>query len=221
MIVAIAGGHGKIAQRLTRRLVGAGHGVRGLIRNPDHADDLRALGAEPVVCDLEAAQPAEVASAVGDAAAIVFAAGAGPGSGAARKDTMDHGGAAKLIAAARATGIERYLMVSSIGAGDPPAPGGDEDDVFAAYLRAKARADADLQESGLAYTIVRPGRLTDAPGSGRVQLGEHLPGGSISRDDVAHLLAAALGEPATVGRTFDAVAGDAPIDDALSGLAAS
>ena len=155
--VAIAGAHGKIAMLLGEMLVRRGDIVWGLIRNPDHEADLQAIGVEPVVCDLESDH--DVTEAVGGAESVVFAAGAGPGSGAARKRTMDLGGALKLIDAARAKGIRRYVMVSAMGAADPPAEGGD---VFAEYLRAKAEADEALRASGLEYTIVRPGRLTDA-----------------------------------------------------------
>ena len=211
--IAIAGGHGKIALRLTRLLVDAGDEVVSLIRNPDHDGDVREVGGEPVACDLEAASPADLAAAIEGADAVVFAAGAGPGSGEARKETMDHGGAAKLIEAAKAAGIGRYLMVSSVGA-DPDAEG----DGFAVYLRAKGRADADLAASGLDFTIVRPGRLTDDPGSGRVELGEDVQRAEIPRDDVAAVLAACLREPGTIGRTFVVVSGETPVDEAVRAL---
>jgi uncharacterized protein YbjT (DUF2867 family) len=212
MTVAIAGGHGQIALRLTKLLSERGDEVISLIRNPDHAGDVREAGGEPVVCDLESAGNREIGDAIEGVDAVVFAAGAGPGSGSERKDTMDYGGAAKLIAAARARGISRYVMVSSMGA-DPNHEG---DDTFAVYLRAKGKADAELEASGLDYTIVRPGRLTDDPGSGRVRLEEEVPRGAVSRDDVAAVLAAALREPATVGRTLGLVGGDTPIEEAVS-----
>lgn len=212
MRVAIAGGHGEIGMRLTRLLSERGDDVLSLIRNPDHADDVRAAGAEPVLCDLEQAGNREVADAVDDADAIVFAAGAGPGSGPERKETMDYGGAAKLMAVARTRGIRRYVMVGSMGA-DPNAEG---EDTFAVYLRAKGKADAELRDSGLDYTIVRPGSLTDDPGSGTVKLGEQTGRGSVSRDDVAAVLAAVLQEPATIGKTFELIEGETPVDEAVS-----
>lgn len=214
LIVAIAGGHGQIALLLSRLLSGHGHQVRGLIRNPAHEEDLHAAGAEPVLCDLESG--GDVAAAVRGADAVVFAAGAGPGSGAARKWTVDHGGAVRLIEAAAANGIERYVMVSAMGAADPPAEGGD---VFGEYLRAKAAADRDLAASGLAYTIVRPGRLTDGPGTGRVRIGEDLGPGEVPREDVAAVLAAALEGDAARGRTFDLISGEEPVPEALAALA--
>src|ERR687892_294436 len=101
MDVVVVGGHGKIGLRLLRLLAERGDRARGLIRNPDHAAELEAAGAEAVVCDLEA-DDADVAGAVAGADAIVFSAGAGAGSGAERKQTMDLGGAVKLIEAAKA-----------------------------------------------------------------------------------------------------------------------
>ena len=213
MLVAIAGGHGKIALSLTRLLSAGNDRVIGLIRDPAQSEEVRAAGAEPVVCDLEG--ECDLAEALGDAEAVVFAAGAGPGSGEARKRTMDLGGALKLIEAARAKGADRYLMVSAMGAADPPAEGGE---VFGEYLRAKAEADRALRESDLKFTIVRPGGLTDEPGGGRIAVGERLEGGSISRDDVAAVLVAVLRSPGTIGKSFDVIAGETPIDEALAAL---
>jgi uncharacterized protein YbjT (DUF2867 family) len=214
MDVVVVGGHGKIGRRLLRLLAERGDRARGLIRNPDHAADLEAVGAEPVLCDLEV-DDADVARAVAGADAIVFSAGAGPGSGAERKQTVDLGGALKSIEAARASGVERFVIVSSMGADSPP-PG---DEVFAVYLRAKADADRAVADSGLDYTIVRPGRLTDEQGTGRIEAAEHLGRrGQIPRDDVAAALLATLDEPATVGKTFEVLSGDREIAAALRAL---
>jgi uncharacterized protein YbjT (DUF2867 family) len=213
MDVAIAGGHGKIGLRLGALLSRHGDRVRGLIRNSSQADDLRRAGVEPVVCDLEG--EADVAEALKGADAVVFAAGAGPGSGAERKRTMDLGGALRLIEAAKAVGARRYLMVSAMGAADPPREGGD---VFGEYLRAKSEADRALQASGLDYTIVRPGGLTDDPGEGRISIGERLGRGEVSRDDVAATLAAVLTAPNAIGATFELLAGDVPIEEAVAQL---
>jgi uncharacterized protein YbjT (DUF2867 family) len=210
--VAIAGGHGQIALRLTRLLSGRGDEVLSLIRNPDHAEDVRQAGGEALVCDLEAASADEVAALIGSADAVVFAAGAGPGSGPARKETMDYGGAVKLIRAAKAAGIARYVMVSAMGA-DPDAAGGD---TFSAYLRAKGLADAELAASGLDHTILRPGGLTDDPGTGRVRLGAQVPSGQVPRDDVAAVLAELLRAPATVGSNLALTSGDRPVAEAVA-----
>ena len=144
----------------------------------------------------------------------MFAAGAGPGSGPARKETMDYGGAVKLIAAAKQAGIRRYVIVSSMGA-DPNAPG---DDTFSAYLRAKGRADDAVRASGLDATVVRPGGLTNEAGTGRVNLGENLQRGQVPRDDVAAVLAAVLTAPNTIGRTVDLIGGDTPISEAVNAI---
>jgi uncharacterized protein YbjT (DUF2867 family) len=215
MDVVIAGGHGKIALRLAPLLQARGDRVRALIRNPGHAGDVRAAGAEPVVCDLEHAGEDEVAQAIAGADAVVFAAGAGPGSGPERKWTMDHGGAVKLAAAARAAGATRYVMVSSMGA-DPEAD--DSDGGFGVYLKAKGRADADVLASGLDVTIVRPGGLTDDPGTGRVRLAPSVPRGRVPRDDVAAVLAAVLEAPSTVGVTVELVGGETPVAEAVAAL---
>jgi uncharacterized protein YbjT (DUF2867 family) len=212
--VAIAGGHGQIALRLARLLSARGEEVVALIRNPDHADDVSRAGAEPAVVDLEHASEDDVAQAIAGSDAVVFAAGAGPGSGSARKETMDYGGAVKLIAAAKQAGVDRYVIVSSMGA-DPDAPG---DDTFGVYLRAKGRADDAVRASGLDATVVRPGGLTNEPGTGLVNLGENLPSGQVPRDDVAAVLAAVLDSPNTIGRTVDLIAGATPVAEAVQAI---
>jgi uncharacterized protein YbjT (DUF2867 family) len=210
--IAIAGGHGKIAMLLGGLLAARGDTVRGLIRKPEQQADLHAAGIEPVLCDLEGDD--DVAAAIRGADAVVFAAGAGPGSGEARKSTMDLGGAVKLIEAAKVKGIARYLMVSAIGAADPPVGG----DVYGAYLRAKALADDALRASGLDFTIVRPGGLTDDPGTGLVQIADDTGRGQVPRADVAAVLLACLDAPGTIGKTFDLISGTTPIADALAAL---
>jgi uncharacterized protein YbjT (DUF2867 family) len=212
MDVVIAGGHGQIALRLARLLSARGDRVRALIRNPAHTGDVEEAGAEAVVFDLEGSD--DLTRVVAGADAVVFAAGAGPGSGPERKRTVDLGGAVKLIDAARAAGVRRYVMVSSIGA-DDPAGGGE---AMRPYLEAKAEADAALAASGLDFTIVRPGPLTDDPGTGSVRVGEDVGRAAVTRDDVAAVLASVLDEPRTVGRTFVLVGGDTPIATALSQL---
>jgi uncharacterized protein YbjT (DUF2867 family) len=212
--VVIAGGHGQIALRLARLLAERGERVRALIRNPDHEADVAATGAEPVLFDLEERSSSELADVVAGADAAVFAAGAGPGSGAERKRTVDLGAAVKLIEAARASGVRRYVIVSSIGADDPA--GGAE--AMRPYLEAKAEADAAVAQSGLDWTIVRPGALTNEPGTARVAVGERLARAEVTRDDVAAVLVGVLDDPGTVGRTFVVVNGETPILDALRRL---
>jgi nucleoside-diphosphate-sugar epimerase len=209
MDVLVAGGHGQIARRLLRLLAQHGHTARGLIRNPDHAADLESDGAHPVLCDLE---HDDVRPHVGGADAIVFAAGAGPGSGAARKRTLDLGGAVKCIEAAQELGVERFLIVSSMGTTseiDPDSPMGP-------YLLAKRDADQALRDSGLRWTIVRPGGLTNDPGTGSVALAPRLEFGQITRDDVAAVLYACLEAENTVHGAFDLLNGPDPIELAVS-----
>jgi uncharacterized protein YbjT (DUF2867 family) len=212
MDVLVAGGHGQIAQRLLRLLAAEGHTGRGLIRNPDHAADLEKLGATPVLCDLENEDPRPH---VGAAEAIVFAAGAGPGSGPARKRTVDLGAAVKLIDAAKELDVKRYLIVSSIGAHNPSAGAGP----MRPYLEAKAEADEALRESGLDWTIVRPGSLTNDPGTGMVDVSTSMGRrGSVTRDDVALVMLECLQAPNTIGKQFELFGGDVPAREAVQAL---
>jgi nucleoside-diphosphate-sugar epimerase len=215
MRVVIAGGHGKIALILERLLAQRGDSVAGIIRNPDHAADLEAGGAEALVVDLENASVDEVSTHLATADAVVFAAGAGPGSGAARKQTVDRDAAVLLADAAEAAKVSRYVMVSSMGA-DAEAPDDAGNPVFVAYLRAKGAADDNVRaRKALQSTIVRPGLLTNDPGTGRVTIADHTGHESIPREDVAAVLLAVLDTPGTAGQTFEVVSGDTPIADAV------
>jgi uncharacterized protein YbjT (DUF2867 family) len=215
MRVVIAGGHGQIALHLERLLAARGDVPVGIIRNPDHATDLLKIDAVPVILDLEHSTVDQVADALTGADAVVFAAGAGPGSGAARKETVDRDAAILLADAAEAAGIRRYVMVSAYSA-DSYDPNSAE--VFQVYLRAKAQADADLRGRDLDWTVVRPGSLTNSPATGRVSLGESIGGGSISREDVAQVLLHVLDSPLTAARQFQVIGGSTPIADAVTEL---
>ncbi len=215
MRVVIAGGHGKIALITERLLSARGDSVVGLIRNPDHADELRVAGAEPIVVDLENTTNGVVSTHLRGADAVIFAAGAGPGSGAARKETVDRDAAILLADAAEAAGVSRYVMVSAMGA-DVDAPDDAGDDVFVTYLRAKGAADDIIRSrASLSATIVRPGLLTDEPGTGQVAIAERTGRGSIPRADVAAVLVAVLDAPQTAGTTFDVISGEIEIADAV------
>jgi uncharacterized protein YbjT (DUF2867 family) len=219
MRIVIAGGHGQIALRLSRLLHAQGDEPVGLIRRAEHADDVRDAGAIPVQLDLESAGVAEVAEAVKGAEAVVFAAGAGPGSGAARKDTVDRAAAVLLADATQAAGVRRYVMVSSMGADANSAY--DADAVFRAYLRAKGAADDDVRaRPDLDWTVLRPGSLRNEPGTGRVLLAEKTGLGSIPRDDVAAVLAAVLATPGTAGHTLELIAGNTAVPEAVAAVAA-
>ncbi|MEW2133489.1 SDR family oxidoreductase [Streptomyces sp. NPDC005435] len=216
MRIVIAGGHGQIALRLERLLAARGDEVAGIIRDPGQAEDLRAAGAEPVVLDLESASLEEVAACLRGADAAVFAAGAGPGSGTARKETVDRGAAVLFADAAVRAGVRRFLVVSSMGA--DPAHAGDE--VFDVYLRAKGAADAYVtRQEALDWTVLRPGSLTDEPGTGLVNLAAHTGRGPVPRDDVAAVLAELVESSATAGLTLELIAGSTPVAVAVKAVA--
>ena len=208
MKIAVLGAHGQIAMLLHPILKSNGHEVIGLIRNPEHADEVSRAGAEPVICDIESED--DISDAVGRVDAVVFAAGAGPGSGAERKWTVDRDGALKLIEAAKRNGISRYVMISAMKVEKPRG-----NDVFQVYQKAKSEADKALRESGLDWTIIRPGRLTDNLPTGRVALGPDLEEGEVPRADVAAVVAEVLEIPESAGYQWDLTGGDNPIETAI------
>lgn len=212
MNVVIVGGHGKIALRLEKLLAERGDSPRGIIRKTEQASDLEEIGTEPIVLDIENVD--DISDALAGADAAVFAAGAGPGSGPARKRTVDYGGAVKLVDACRSQDVRRYVIVSSIGSNRPET----WSDEMRPYQEAKAGADQYLVESGLDYTILRPGGLTDNPGTGKVQVGERLDYGRVTRDDVAAVIAECLTAENTIGKAFDLLNDGTPIPDALRSL---
>jgi len=218
MRVVVAGGHGQIGLRLLRLLDGGGHAAVGLVRNPDHVADIEQFGAAAVVVDLETDDVARVAEAIRGSDAVVFAAGSGPGSGVARKRTMDRDGAVLLADAAVAGGVRRFLLVSSINAIRPGDEGYDDEpgegDVFGVYLRAKGTAEAAVLDRDLDVVVLRPGRLTDSPGTGLVRLAASVPRGDVPRDDVAAVLLALL-DAGTVDATVELVSGETEITAAV------
>ncbi|GAB3713503.1 NAD(P)H-binding protein [Nocardiopsis oceani] len=219
MRIVIAGGHGKIALRLARLLADRGDQPVALIRNPDHIQDVVDAGAEPVLIDLEEATVTELGEKIMGADAVVFAAGAGPGSGAARKTTVDHKAAALTADASALVGVRRLVQVSAINV-DKPVPEGT-DEVWAAYVAAKKAADDELREHDLDldWTILRPGRLTDEAGTGQVSLGEDVERDSVTRNDVAAVIVALLDEPGTTKRVLNLVNGETPVVEAVRATA--
>lgn len=215
MRVAIIGGHGQIARLLTRRLVDADHQVVSVIRAREQVGDVEADGATAALHDVEADDVDHLATALAGCDAVVFAAGAGPGSGAERKWTVDYGGAVQAIRAAVAAGVGRFVMISAMGTDDPPP----DDDVFSVYLRAKTAADAQLRASSLHWTILRPGRLTDDDPTGRVRLARHVGRGEVTRADVAAVVHECLRSPATIGHVFEVVGGETPVGRAVEAAA--
>ena len=213
MRVAIAGGHGQIALILERLLSEAGHEAVGIIRNPEHAADLLVAGGLPLVLDLENTDVDTLATDLDGVDAVVFAAGGGPSSGAARKLTVDRDAAILLADAAERRGIGRYVLISALAADDFEP---DSDDVFQIYLRAKSEADADLRRRDLDWTIIRPGGLTNDPPQGTVRVAESTGRGTIPRADVAAVVVEVLVNRRAVRRQFELVSGDVPIGEALS-----
>jgi nucleoside-diphosphate-sugar epimerase len=217
MRVVIAGGHGKIALLLGEILARRGDEVDSLIRNADHAEEVAATGARPIVFDLENSTSSELAAVVKGSDAVVFAAGAGPGSTAARKYTVDKGASVLLADAAEEAGVRRFVQISTMGAGAPPAPGTDE--IWAAYIDAKTQAEDDVRARDLDWTILRPGRLLDTAGTDRVTLdAPPLAHGSVARADVAAVLAEILHAPNTAHTTLELIAGNTPITPAVSNI---
>jgi len=211
MKITIIGAHGKIARLLHPKLIEKGHTVRGIIRKKEQADTLKKMGVEPVIADIE--HDLDISEATGNVDAVIFAAGAGPGSGKERKWTVDRDGAIKLMRACADNDIRRYIMISAMGL---ETPRGNE--VFQVYQQAKAQADEALRNSGLNYTIIKPGRLTDDKGTGKVSVGD-LDSGEIPREDVASVISEVLDNENTHRKSFDLLKGEMNIDDALNSLA--
>jgi nucleoside-diphosphate-sugar epimerase len=216
--IAIAGGHGKIALLLSRLLSSTGNDVRGIIRNPEQTSDLAAHGAASIVLDLESTDVETLAAELSGVDAVVFAAGAGPGSGTSRKLTVDRDAAVLLGNAAVAAGVRRYVLISSIGVSSPPPEGTDE--VFRVYLDAKRAAEEGVRGLDLDWTIVRPGGLTDDEPAGTVTLTPEDTRGEIPRADVAAVIAAVLERDDLHGVTFTALSGRSTVSEALDSLAA-
>ena len=218
MRIVIAGGHGQVGLRLGRLLSEAAHTAVGLVRDPSQIDALRVARMTPIVLDLEDSSVDDVAGVLMGADAVVCAAGAGPGSGIARKDTVDRGAAVLLADACEQAEVGRYLLLSSMGVEsvrDGAEPDG-VDEVFLAYLRAKLAAEDDVRSRNLEWTVLRPGRLTDEPGTGHVRLAEQVDRGDVPRDDVAAVLAGLVQQPRSAGAVLELVGGDTPVADAVA-----
>ncbi|MFI6098298.1 NAD(P)H-binding protein [Lentzea sp. NPDC051213] len=217
MRVVIAGGHGQIALLLEQLLTTRGDAATALVRNPDHFTDVREAGAVPVLCDLESETVDSVAAYLNGADAAVFAAGAGAASGVARKDTVDYGAAALFASAAAAAGVRRFLQVSTVGIEVADSPSVDPE--FAIYLKAKRLAEEDLKPRDLDWTILRPGPLVNDAPTGLVTLAEpQLPRASVTRADVAAVLAELLNAPATIGKTLELTNGETPVAEAVKAV---
>lgn len=216
MDILVIGGHGKVARLLHPLLAERSHAVTAVIRNSEHADDVDRDGATPLVADVEHLDTGELTDLLRGHDAVVWSAGAGGGS-PERTYAVDRDAAIRAIDAAEAAGVQRFVMVSYFGAGaDHDVP---QDDPFFAYAEAKAAADQRLQESALAWTLVRPSALTDDAPTGSIETPRTGAGpGSVPRADVAHVIADVLDRPATAGHTVAFNTGPTPIAEELDAL---
>jgi uncharacterized protein YbjT (DUF2867 family) len=212
--IVVIGGHGKVALHLARILTKRGDQVTSVLRNPDHADDVAATGARPVVADIETLDTGALGALLAGHDAVVFTAGAGGGN-PTRTYAVDRDAAMRVIDAAGQAGVRRFVMVSYFGAGADH--GVSEENPFFHYAEAKAAADAHLRASDLGWTVLGPGRLTLEAATGRIAVGaEGAAKGEVSREDVALVVAAALNDDSTIGRTIEFNNGDLPIAEALA-----
>lgn len=212
--IAIVGGNGKVARHVITQLVTHGHQPVALVRNPSYQHDLERLGARVRMLDIERDGVEKYVAAFAECDAVVFSAGGGPDGNIQRKRAVDLGGSLASIEAAQQAGIDRFVQVSAINV-DRPVPDSAEP-VWKAYVEAKRDADIALRDSGLDWTILRPGRLTDDDGTGLVTLGDSVGRGDIPRADVAAVVVAALDNPVSIGRQWDVVGGQTPVDDAVA-----
>ena len=213
--IAIVGGHGQVARHLLVALRRSQHEPVALVRREDYREELESRGAEVRLLDIETQDADAFAAAFEGCAAVVFTAGGGPDGNKERKRTVDLEGSLKSVEAVRKAGISRFVQVSAINVDEPVPEGTGE--VWRAYVEAKRDADAALRASGLDWTIIRPGRLTDDPATGLVSLGPDVPHGAVTRADVAGVLAAVLDEPGTIEKQWNLVNGDTLIADAVRG----
>ncbi len=211
--IAIVGGHGQIARHLLVELRRSEHTPVALVRKEEYRDELESRGAEVRLLDIEQQDADAFAAAFEGCDAVVFAAGGGPDGNIERKRTVDLEGSLKSIEGARKAGIQRFVQISAISVDDPIPD--DTGDVWRAYIEAKRDADVALRGSDLAWTIIRPGRLTDEPATGLVALGPDVQRGDIPRADVAAVVAAVVGLDSTVGQQWNLVSGPTPVAEAV------
>jgi len=216
--IAIVGGHGNVARHLHPLLVAAGHTPVALVRREDYRGELEGLGAEVRLLDIENDDAAAFAAAFAGCSAVVFAAGGGADGNIERKRTVDLEGTLKSIEGAQQAGISRFVQLSAIGV-DKPLPD-DTSEVWAAYVAAKRDSDAAVRASGLDWTVVRPGALTDDPGTGLVEIAPEVERGPVPRADVAAVIARSLDTGDGLGAQFELVGGSTPIAPALEAIAA-
>lgn len=215
MRIMIIGGHGKVALLAAPMLARGGHDVVSVVRNRDHVDEVEATGASAVVADVEHLDEVDTRALVRGNDAVVWAAGAGGGS-EERTYAVDRDAAIRAIDAAVAEGVDRFVMVSYVGAGRDDVPA---DNPFHAYASAKAAADAHLRATALNWTILGPGELTLEEPTGRIEYGDHVLQGQTSRGNVADLLAGVVGRSDLGGVTINFRDGNVVVWEAMESLA--
>lgn len=211
--IAIVGGHGQVARQLHPLLLEAGHTPVALVRRPEQAEELRAQGVETRMLDIERDDAGAFGAAFDGCHAVVFAAGGGPDGNIERKRTVDLEGTLKSLEGAKQAGIHRFVQLSAIDVDKPVAD--DTPDVWKAYVAAKRDSDAAVRDSGLDWTIIRPGRLTDEPGTGQVALGPDVERAEVPRADVAAVIAEVLHTGGGIGKQWNLVSGPTPVGDAV------
>ncbi len=214
--VFIVGGSGKIARHLAQQLSARGYTPLSLHRNPEQAEELKALGSTPVSGDLLELNVTELAQLMVSSDVVVFSAGAGGKGGPEMANAIDGRGLELTVAAAQKAGIQRFLLVSAF----PEASRGKQiSETFENYMAVKKRADVHLAESDLDWVILRPGTLLDAPGNGKVRAGLAIPYGDVARDDVATALVEIIEHPEVSRVIIELTQGDTPVDQAIQQLA--
>lgn len=181
-----------------------------MIRDESQKSKFDEMGIEARTGDLEK----DLSQVVEGVNKIIFAAGSGSKTGPDKTVAVDQEGAKKLIDEAKSHNIKKFVMLSSMGADEP-----ESHEKLKHYLEAKHNADEHLINSGLNYTIVRPGRLVNGDHQGHIHAGEKLnEQGQITREDVAQVLVAVLDHSQVRNRTFEIVNGDKSIEEALAEL---
>ncbi|MGG1885012.1 SDR family oxidoreductase [Priestia megaterium] len=210
MKVLVVGANGTTGKQVVEKVANSKqHEAYAMIRDEKQADALKKLGANVVLADLEQ----DVSDALRVMDAVIFAAGSGGHTGDKKTIAVDQNGAKNIIDEAKNQGVKRFVMLSSMGT-DAPEQGPEG---LQLYLRAKAIADEYLKQSNLQYTIVRPGTLSNDQATGKIDINNDIEDKSqtIPRADVATVLVECLNEEATIGKTFEMLAGETEIEKAI------
>jgi uncharacterized protein YbjT (DUF2867 family) len=214
MNILVVGANGQIGKHLVRKIQNTTeHTAIAMVRKEEQIAQFKEQGARTELVDLEGSID-DIARAAKDADTVVFTAGSGGHTGADKTMMIDLDGAIKTIEAAKQAGVKRFVIVSAIGVHHRDKWMGS----VPYYSAAKHYADIWLRESGLDYTIIRPGLLTNDVGTGEIKVAMDIERGDISREDVASTILASLENDHTIGKEFDLIGGETLIEDALTSL---